>query len=316
MQSNYCLGPSNSKKKERMPCIAVVGGTGQQGGAVARALLANHWTVRALTRRPSSAAARELARLGCELVEGDLGEPNALLAFFRGADAAFVVTQFWQYKGEAPFTGEVAGLLELSDGKNAVDAARCAGVPRLVVSALDNAQLISGCRLSVPHFDYKAMLQSYTERVCAGTRTKPAFVHVGFYAENLLGRFRPRKCGDHYELAWNSGSAKLPVVSVGDVGRAVLDLLAVDWQVTVGVVAELLSGAEICEVLSEVSGAAVRFVELSDEAAEAQLGAELAHMFAFYRDYASSRTQFDPSLYQLTPLREALRGLTLEPGAH
>jgi uncharacterized protein YbjT (DUF2867 family) len=47
--------------------IAVVGATGAQGGGLARAILADGgggFTVRALTRNPSSEKARELAALG------------------------------------------------------------------------------------------------------------------------------------------------------------------------------------------------------------------------------------------------------------
>nr|WP_262371560.1 NmrA family NAD(P)-binding protein [Streptomyces sp. WAC01526] len=44
--------------------VAVAGSTGQQGGAVARRLLADGWTVRALTRDPTSPGARALATPG------------------------------------------------------------------------------------------------------------------------------------------------------------------------------------------------------------------------------------------------------------
>lgn len=43
--------------------IAVTGATGQQGGAVARKLLADRWKVRALTRDTDKPAAKELASL-------------------------------------------------------------------------------------------------------------------------------------------------------------------------------------------------------------------------------------------------------------
>ena len=51
--------------------IAVVGSTGAQGGSVARALLRDPsatFDVRALTRTPESEAARNLARLGAEVL--------------------------------------------------------------------------------------------------------------------------------------------------------------------------------------------------------------------------------------------------------
>jgi uncharacterized protein YbjT (DUF2867 family) len=65
---------SNNKK-----LIAVIGATGQQGGAVVRALRASsQFKVRALSRNPHKH--RELAE---EVVEADLGRPETLKAAFE-----------------------------------------------------------------------------------------------------------------------------------------------------------------------------------------------------------------------------------------
>ncbi|MHC4181253.1 MAG: NmrA family NAD(P)-binding protein, partial [Planctomycetota bacterium] len=47
--------------------ILVTGSTGQQGGAVARELLAAGHKVRAMTRKPDSESAAKLAALGAEV---------------------------------------------------------------------------------------------------------------------------------------------------------------------------------------------------------------------------------------------------------
>ena len=60
--------------------IAVNGATGQQGGAVARKLLADGWKVRALTRDVNKPAAQELASIGAELVAGDMEDRAQLYA--------------------------------------------------------------------------------------------------------------------------------------------------------------------------------------------------------------------------------------------
>lgn len=44
--------------------VLISGATGQQGGAVSEQLLKAGWKVRAMTRRPESEAARELADSG------------------------------------------------------------------------------------------------------------------------------------------------------------------------------------------------------------------------------------------------------------
>ncbi len=72
--------------------IAVVGATGQQGGAVVRALqTSGQFKVRALTRKPGKH--RELAE---EVIEADLDRPETLKAAFEGAHGVFLVTNFWE----------------------------------------------------------------------------------------------------------------------------------------------------------------------------------------------------------------------------
>src|SRR5579863_6362377 len=85
--------------------IAVVGATGQQGGAVVRALRAgNQFKVRALTRNP--AKHRELA-------DADLNRPETLKQAFAGAHGVFLVTNFQEH-----------GTDELKQATAAVHAAK------------------------------------------------------------------------------------------------------------------------------------------------------------------------------------------------
>src|SRR6185295_8818097 len=65
--------------------IAVFGATGQQGGAVVRALQASsQFKVRALTRDPA-----KHPKLGDEVVAADLNRPETLKAAFAGAHGVF-----------------------------------------------------------------------------------------------------------------------------------------------------------------------------------------------------------------------------------
>ena len=70
--------------------VLVTGATGQQGGAVARALLSRGHHVKALTRKPDSDAARQLASAGADLVTGDLGDTTSVLKAASGAGAVFL----------------------------------------------------------------------------------------------------------------------------------------------------------------------------------------------------------------------------------
>lgn len=64
--------------------VAIVGATGQQGGATARALLDAGVTVRALVRDPAKPAAAALASAGAQLAVADFDDPKTIRAAFEG----------------------------------------------------------------------------------------------------------------------------------------------------------------------------------------------------------------------------------------
>jgi uncharacterized protein YbjT (DUF2867 family) len=71
--------------------ITVFGATGQQGGAVARALLAKGYKVRAVTRNPDSPKAKELQAKGAELVQvKNMDDVASLEAAIKGAYGVFL----------------------------------------------------------------------------------------------------------------------------------------------------------------------------------------------------------------------------------
>src|ERR687891_739116 len=117
------------KTKNNEKLIAVIGATGNQGGAVVRALQASgQFTVRALSRNP--AKHRDLAD---EVVEADLRRPDTLEAAFEGAHGVFLVTNFWE-----------EGTDERNQATAAVHAAKNAGVQHLIWSTLPDVETISG----------------------------------------------------------------------------------------------------------------------------------------------------------------------------
>ena len=77
--------------------ILITGVTGQQGGAVARALQGARFHLRGLTRKPESERAAALTRQGIEIVKGDLDDEATLHPALTGAWGVFGV----QSAGEA-----------------------------------------------------------------------------------------------------------------------------------------------------------------------------------------------------------------------
>ncbi len=131
--------------------IVVTGATGQQGGAVARHLLAKGFQVRALTRDPQKSAAQVLAVAGAEIVQAENRDPASLEAAFAGAYGAFSVQGFWEHGVED----------ELLQGRNIADAAKAAGIQHFVYTSVGGADRDSG----VPHFESKWQIENYIRQL-------------------------------------------------------------------------------------------------------------------------------------------------------
>ncbi|RKH54591.1 NmrA family NAD(P)-binding protein [Corallococcus llansteffanensis] len=110
--------------------VLVTAATGRQGGATARALLAEGSTsVRVMVRNPEAPNARALAAAGAEVVVGDLDDPASLRAACAGARAVFSM--------QSPILSEtgVDFSKERQQGRNLVEAALAEGVGTFVHTA-------------------------------------------------------------------------------------------------------------------------------------------------------------------------------------
>ena len=158
--------------------IAVVGATGQQGGAVVRALQAGgQFKVRALTRNPD-----KHPKLGDEVVLADFNRPETLKTAFAGAHGVFLVTNAWE-----------EGTDETKQAAAAVNAAKAAGVQHFIWSTLPNVEAISHGKIHVPHFTDKARVEHLVSDAGFAHHT---FVIAPFYYQNLLGAMAPQKQAD------------------------------------------------------------------------------------------------------------------------
>jgi uncharacterized protein YbjT (DUF2867 family) len=127
--------------------IAVAGATGAQGGATARALLAQGHQVRALTRDVHSPAAVELVALGAEPRAADFDDPDSLHAALAGADALFAVS--------TPFGTDTD--TEVKQGFGLIDAAAAARLGHVVYTSAAHADR----HTRIPHYDSKIRIERH-----------------------------------------------------------------------------------------------------------------------------------------------------------
>ncbi|KAI0697300.1 NAD(P)-binding protein [Cerioporus squamosus] len=160
--------------------VAICGATGNQGGSVAKLLLRypDLYRLRALTRDPQSAAARQLAEIGAEVVKTDLTVPSDVREALRGCWGVFGVTNFYDSKIKDDLGSEE------QQGKNLVDAALENGVKCFVWSTLPSSEKISGGRLISRVYEGKHHVDGYILE----KGLPAAFLYTGNFYENLVYR--------------------------------------------------------------------------------------------------------------------------------
>jgi uncharacterized protein YbjT (DUF2867 family) len=273
--------------------IAVVGATGAQGGGLVRAILndpSEPFVVRAVTRDAEAPKAQDLARLGADVVEGDLDDFDSVRKAFDGAYAVFCVTFFW-----AHYSPEK----ELAQALTMARAAKETGVRHAIWSTLEDTRRVvplSDSRMptlmgkyKVPHFDAKGEANRFF--VEQGVPT--TFLLTSFYWDNLIHfGLEPKKGPDgRLALTFPMGDRKLPGIAAEDIGRCAYGIFKRGPEFTgktVGISGEHLTGAQMASALSDALKREVRYNSVTPEEyrqISVPGAAELANMFQFKRDF-------------------------------
>jgi uncharacterized protein YbjT (DUF2867 family) len=272
--------------------ITVLGSTGTQGGAVARALLADgEFAVRAVTRDAASPKARHLAELGAEVVEASLTDQDSLRAAFGGAYGAFMVTPFWEHRSPAR---------ELIEVENLISAAQSADVRHVVWSTLeDTREVISADDdrmpmiedvYRVPHFDVKG---GTADALFAKSGLPTTYLRMSFYWDNLITSMKPQRDPDGtLALHLPIGDTAIAGASSGDLGQAVLRVLHQPSETigaTLAVVGEYLTGEQMAAALSTVVGEPVAYRPPTHDQFRSfgfPGAVELGNMFQYYTEFS------------------------------
>ncbi|EQL03192.1 NAD(P)-binding domain protein [Ophiocordyceps sinensis CO18] len=176
--------------------LTVFGATGNQGGSVIKAVLADavlsrDFKIRGITRNVSKPAAQALAARGVQVVAADLDSKPSLVQALAGSHTVFLVTTPDFASGQNH---------ELAHGRAVADAGVAAGVAHLVYSSLLHVSDTTGGRLRhVPHFDNKAEVERYVR-----SRDLPCtFMLPGYFMSNFVALQMLRRGDDGvYSLAY------------------------------------------------------------------------------------------------------------------
>ena len=249
--------------------VLVTGATGRQGGAVVRHMLTKGWKLRALTRRPDSAAARDLTRQGIDVVAGDLEEPASLQGAVRGVYGVYSVQDFWM----------VGARREVQQGKNLADAARQARVEHLVYSSVGGAERNSG----IDHWQSKWEIEQHIRQLgLPATMLRPAAFMENYYINQVEIGILKGKLLDAVRA-----DRPYQTIAADDIG-AFAALAFERPQDFIGLELEIagseLTNLEAAQVFSRVLGKPVKFKKLPLVMVRLFLGKEFYQMFRWFNE--------------------------------
>jgi len=284
--------------------IVVIGATGSQGKGVVNALVDQpEFKVRAITRNPQSYSGGAQ-----EVMNADLNDIDSLKNAFKGAYGVFVVTNFW------------SGADEITQGKNAVQAAKEAGISHFVWSTLPDVEQISNGKFKVPHFTGKAKADELVKNADFQYHT---FVQPPFYFQNLTGTMsaQPKEDGTTgWILPIDPTKKVIHMSDINDLGKVVAGVFLDPEKAGNGnyfsLATELNSFNDIVKAFKE-NGKDYSFTQVPKEIFSSFFeGAnEIAEMMAYFENHTymgpNSQTQIDlakeVAIAELTSLEEWIK---------
>ena len=273
--------------------IAVFGATGAQGGGVVRAILHDPqggFAVRAITRDPNSEKARDLAKMGAEIVSADIDKPESVKKALAGAYGAYCVTFFWTH-----FSPEK----EMAEVWTMAAAAKNAGLKHVIWSTLEDTRKWSPLsdpriptlhgKYKVPHFDGKGEANHFF----ADQGVPTTFLLTSFYWDNFISFGMGPQKGPDGKLAITLplDNKRLPGIAAEDIGKCAYGIFKRGSEFigkTVGIAGEHLTGSQMAAAFSEILGQEVRYNTINPDAYRS-LGFpgadDLGNMFQFKCDF-------------------------------
>ena len=190
--------------------VAVTGITGKVGSRVARGLLAQGQTVRAVVR--SRAKGDEWAALGCDVSVASIDDAAAMTDAFRGVDGVFLMTPP-NYDPEPGFPDTQRNAAAL---RAAIEASRPAKIVFLstVGAQVAELNLLNNSGMT------EAMLRTMPVPV--------AFLRAAWFMENAAWDIESAKSGVVHSFL-QPLDHRIPMVATEDIAQTAVELLGQSW---------------------------------------------------------------------------------------
>lgn len=224
--------------------VLVTGATGQQGGAVVRALLSKGHQVRGLTRNVDSPKAQALTAKGVAVVAGDFTNHESLVEAATGVDAIYAMTTPFEQGMEA----------ETAQGLAMIKAAKEAGVGHLVYSSVASADRNTG----IPHFDSKYEV----EKVLVDSGIPYSISAPVYFMDNLLAPWTLPSLKEGALSAPMPGDRLLQQIAVDDIGQFAVALIERRERVfgeRFDIAGDDLTNNDLTEILSRILDREIKY---------------------------------------------------------
>ena len=275
---------------ESAKTIFVTGATGNQGGAVARNLLAAGFNVKALTRNPDSQKAKNLKQLNAEVIKGDLNDPSSFAEHLKNVHGVFSV-QTYEHGIEK----------EIKQGVALADLAKQYAIPQFIYSSVIGSDAHTG----IPHWESKFIIENHVKELGLHyTILRPASLYENFLIPQVQSRILKGKL-----VSPANKDTVQQFISAEDIGKISTEIFtnpSLYEGKTLVLAAEELNMQEVATIFSEVLNKKITYSKLPTLITRLFMGKDLYKMFSwinnndavFLKDMAAFKKQF-PHLLDL-----------------
>lgn len=260
--------------------VLVYGGTGAQGSAVVRALLAKGHQPVVLSRDGNKG--KELEEAGAKTIIGNTNDVDSLIAASKGVDAISLMTPL--------FTDVLPGVA----AENAIKAAQDAGVDFIVWNTSGQAPEIETGNPLLDH-------QKATTAFLKNSGLKYIKLIPTIYAENLLGPYTAPFVAQQNKLTYPTPADMeinwMPMVDLGNITVAALEKPELSGNTYTIASTERLNGASLADAFSQGLGKSIiyevmptqQFGEILDKAFGPGSGEAVAKDYQRFHDDPSAK---------------------------